>query len=271
MKRLICFLLVFVIALSGCSRKNNANTAWQEQYDLGVRYLSDGNYEEAIIAFTAAIEIDPKRVEAYVGLADVYYATGDTVQAEEVLSRIPTEVTDTHQHHRQDHDDGSYTIFEYYASGNVARMIYYGADGTIWTSSEYDILGKEVRNTQYNADGTVLCYTTYEYNAEGHCVRKIESYPPNGWQQISEYIYAKSSFEVVVRFTLADYQSGETIDTCEVIHTMQNKENSVETSGFGIGGGELYHLSILERTVSGNSLRRISYNADGTVDSVEEY
>ena len=40
---------------------------WQEQYDLGVRYLAEGNYEEAIIAFTAAIEIDPNRVEAYMG------------------------------------------------------------------------------------------------------------------------------------------------------------------------------------------------------------
>jgi len=45
---------------------------WQEQYDLGVRYLSDGDYEEAIIAFKAAIEIDAKRSEAHLGLAETY-------------------------------------------------------------------------------------------------------------------------------------------------------------------------------------------------------
>lgn len=39
---------------------------------MGMRYLTDGNYEEAIIAFTAAIEIDPKRAEAYVGRGDAY-------------------------------------------------------------------------------------------------------------------------------------------------------------------------------------------------------
>lgn len=33
---------------------------------MGVRYLSEGNYEDAIIAFTAAIEIEP-RAEAYIG------------------------------------------------------------------------------------------------------------------------------------------------------------------------------------------------------------
>lgn len=51
---------------------------WQEQYDLGVRYLSEGNYQEAIIAFTAAIEIDPKQAPAYVGRGDAYVLSGET-------------------------------------------------------------------------------------------------------------------------------------------------------------------------------------------------
>ena len=51
---------------------------WQELYDMGVRYLSEGNYEEAILAFTAAIDIDPKRAEAYVGRGDAYVLSGET-------------------------------------------------------------------------------------------------------------------------------------------------------------------------------------------------
>lgn len=81
MKRLIALLLVLVMAvgLAACSSKE---TEWQEQYDLGVRYLSEGNYEEAILAFSAAIEIDPKRPEAYVGRGDAYMQTGDPAKAE---------------------------------------------------------------------------------------------------------------------------------------------------------------------------------------------
>lgn len=81
MKKIVALLLIFSLSLCGCA-SNSATTVngadkehimtWQEQYDLGVRYLSEGNYEEAIIAFTAAIEIDPKQAPAYAGRGDAY-------------------------------------------------------------------------------------------------------------------------------------------------------------------------------------------------------
>lgn len=77
--------LVLILSLSACGSKSSPAESsplpWQEQYDLGVRYLSEGNYEEAIIAFTAAIEIDPKQSTAYLSLAEVYTAQGDVEQA----------------------------------------------------------------------------------------------------------------------------------------------------------------------------------------------
>lgn len=73
MKRIYALILALCLSLSlvGCGQKVTAPT-WQEQYDLGIRYLSEGNYEEAIIAFTAAIEIEPKQASAYVGRGDAY-------------------------------------------------------------------------------------------------------------------------------------------------------------------------------------------------------
>lgn len=76
-KRASILYLVFVLLACLCSCGQQAPT-WQEQYDLGVRYLSEGNYEEAIIAFTAAIEIDPKQALAYVGRGDAYIASEGT-------------------------------------------------------------------------------------------------------------------------------------------------------------------------------------------------
>lgn len=86
MKRTVSLLLALVVLLTLCAcGKKDSGATWQEQYDLGVRYLTDGNYEEAIIAFTAAIEIDPKRAEAYLGLADAYIGTGDLDAARRAL------------------------------------------------------------------------------------------------------------------------------------------------------------------------------------------
>ncbi len=39
--------------------------------------MTDGNYEEAILAFQAAIEIEPKLAQAYLSLSEVYLAMGD--------------------------------------------------------------------------------------------------------------------------------------------------------------------------------------------------
>lgn len=85
MKRYLSLFIAALLFLSliACGAKD----AWQEQYDLGMRYLNEGNYEEAIIAFTAAIEIDPKRPEAYLGAAEAYRGMGDADSARKILEQ----------------------------------------------------------------------------------------------------------------------------------------------------------------------------------------
>ena len=79
MKRICSLFLALALILGLCACGQKAPT-WQEQYDLGVKYLSEGNYQEAIIAFTAAIEIDPKRAEAYVSRGGAYIGSGETAE-----------------------------------------------------------------------------------------------------------------------------------------------------------------------------------------------
>ena len=69
------FALLLLLQLGACGQNT---PTWEEQYDLGVRYLSEGNYEGAIIAFTAAIEIDAKRPEGFIGRGDAYIGSGET-------------------------------------------------------------------------------------------------------------------------------------------------------------------------------------------------
>ncbi len=85
MKRITALLLtvLLLLSLAACGGKDT----WQEQYDLGMRYLNEGNYQEAVIAFEAAIKIDPKRPEAYLGAAEAYVGLGDTDSARKILEK----------------------------------------------------------------------------------------------------------------------------------------------------------------------------------------
>lgn len=87
MRRILGLLTVVFLLMGLCACEQSTETQWQEQYDLGVRYLSDGNYEEAISAFTAAIEIDPKRADAYIGVSEAYMEMGDTEAAITILEQ----------------------------------------------------------------------------------------------------------------------------------------------------------------------------------------
>lgn len=62
-------VLITVFAVPKAGLKKHLN--------LGDKYLTDMDYENAILAYKDAIEIDPKCEEAYIGLADAYEAAID--------------------------------------------------------------------------------------------------------------------------------------------------------------------------------------------------
>ena len=87
MKRLFSAILALALtfALCACGSGSGSAQGWQEKYDLGKKYLGEGNYQEAVVAFKAAITIDPKRAEAYSGAADAYIGQKDYDGAREIL------------------------------------------------------------------------------------------------------------------------------------------------------------------------------------------
>lgn len=75
---LLMMSAVLLLSLVACGGVNLEE--WQAQYDLGIKYLNEGSYEEAIIAFTKAIEIDSKSAPSYVGRADAYSALAEITE-----------------------------------------------------------------------------------------------------------------------------------------------------------------------------------------------
>ena len=171
MKRFpVCFTALALI-LGLCACKSTA-ARWQEQYDLGMRYLSEGNYEEAILAFNAAIEIDPMQAEAYLNLANTYIGMNDFDAAREVLER-GYELTqdETLKAKLEELDSGN--IFDYWGNPRK-RSGYDGAGKLLWYHIyEYD-KKQTVSVTIYDASGTQTGYWDgYRYNEEGKLLRSM--------------------------------------------------------------------------------------------------
>lgn len=181
----ICMLCIF----SGCSRQ----PTWQEQYDLGMRYLSESNYEQAIIAFTAAIEIAPQRAEAYIGRGDAIVLSGETAEHlaaaladyTEALERDETLISAwlglADVYIRQgDYEAAVETLRQgLEKTGNdpiLAEKIKEIESGSIYDSS-----GNIRAMRSYDGEGALRWYHLYSYDSEGNNTA-VTSYNGQGSQ-----------------------------------------------------------------------------------------
>lgn len=86
----IVLALALVLAITVPKRAEAKQLA--EQLDLGEKYLSELDYEQAVAAYLKAIEIDPKCEDAYLALAGIYIATGELEKADEILKKAEKEL-----------------------------------------------------------------------------------------------------------------------------------------------------------------------------------
>ena len=84
----LCIVLILLLSACGISRKDRLN----EYLDLGQKYMTEMKYDEAIDAYNKALEIDPKNVEVYQILVNIYEFQGDLDQAKSTLERALTAV-----------------------------------------------------------------------------------------------------------------------------------------------------------------------------------
>jgi len=109
-RKCIVTLIIAVLFLVSCGRSLDVRI--REQLDLGQKYLTELNYEQAVLAFTKAIELDPKNAEAYTGLGSAYLGQK---KYDEAVSAYETAV---------ELDSGSWEAYEGAARGyeSLGRM-----------------------------------------------------------------------------------------------------------------------------------------------------
>ena len=196
MKRTISMLLTFAMILTLCACGKKSGTGWQEQYDLGVRYLSEGNYEEAVIAFTAAIEIDPKRPEAFLGRGSAYVGAGETAEnlaAAQADYEKALELDDTSAEAYLGLADVYIRQGEYEKAQELLRQALDRTGGDeriadklaeLENGDVTDSQGRIRRSMYYNGSGDLIGWFSYTYNGhdEGRNVRTVTAFDAAGNQ-----------------------------------------------------------------------------------------
>lgn len=307
MKHILSFFLTaaLFITLSACGQApveesaDKSGPTWQEQYDLGVRYLSEGNYQEAIIAFTVAIEIDPKQAPAYMGRGDAYIRSGET---EENLLAAQTDYEMAIELDRTSVDAYLGLADVYIRLGDYDKaleLLRQGLEKTggnqeifekteeINTGTISDSSGKIRRMTCCDGGGAVLFWHDYTYNAQGQqdSVTSFNAtgvqtaqvgltYDENGNELIS-YWYDAETGEVG-RFENTYDSAGNVVSA--ILYNPDGSLMSAETYTYNSAGqltrmdskyDNHSHYDLYEYDSQGNQTKRSMYADDGILSAYQ--
>ena len=90
-KNIIIIIIAAVLLIGGgitaiaVVNSHSASSGVSDDLQLAERYLSEQNYEQAVIEFQKVLEIEPMNVEAYLELSNTYLKLGDYDMALDVL------------------------------------------------------------------------------------------------------------------------------------------------------------------------------------------
>ena len=307
-RRLLPLLLGLLLALSACGAggkpaETGAPLTWQEQYELGVRYLSEGKYEEAILAFTAAIDVDPRRVESYVGRAGAYVSAGETgenltaAQADyetalELDGTLPEaylgladvyirrgEYDKAGEILRQGYEKtGDQTIADKLAeleagtvtdlSGKTRKSSHF-EDGVLieYWLYEYDEAGNNVKTDCYQADGTLYSSETSEFDQKGLEIRSVSQHADGDY--VDESVYEYDGTGRRIRETRTSRSAGETT----ILYTLISYDEAERTETHDEYDEEdvLTHRFVIEYDENGVRTRASDYNTDESGELYLDY
>lgn len=259
-------LCLGILLLLGATACGNKAPTWQEQYDLGIRYLNDGDYEEAVIAFTAAIEIDPMQVDTYYALANTYIAQNDFEQAREILVKG---VEKTGAQKLQDLIDAidSGNIVDYW--GNIRKMAGYDGNGNLlwWHEYTYDEKRIPVASTSYDSNGNQTGQVFSEFDEHGNQIVGPSYDTGTGVVCRYESKYDDDGNEI----EFIEYNQEGKIES-RTANEYDEVGNCIKTSYYD-SDGSLNQYYLFSYDANGNAIREDSYNADGQLSwyHVNEY
>lgn len=278
----IAIILVALLLLGGCANRSNTPDGYsvspnvgidegtfEHHYDLGLHYLSEGNYQEAILAFTAAIEIDPKRVEAYVGRGNACIFSGET---EENLTLAQADYETALELDDLLAEAWLGLIDVYIRRGEVEAALELAREGYASTENEDIFLklkeleegyaidsGGRERRMSYYESGTLSWYHEYTYDEKG-LKRNVASFDSSGNQTGSIELQYDDAMREIVGYGWR----GDT-GAVTVIEQEYGEANRPVKTVWYDESGAIESITTAEYNAQGDQIESAQYYPDGSL------
>lgn len=79
-------VITLLTAVAACAQQPNTTISLSDTFADAERYLSEMNYEQALIEFDKILEVEPKNAEAYIGKAEAYIGLNKYDDAADILN-----------------------------------------------------------------------------------------------------------------------------------------------------------------------------------------
>lgn len=276
--RMLGAFLTIILLLVGCGK--SVAEQIQEQLDLGNKYLEELNYEEAIIAFTKAIQIDEKQVPAYVGRGNAYVLSGETKE---------------HLAQAQADYEKAISLDETYAEGYLGLAdvyIRYGdyekamdvlREGLDKTGNDQKLVDKleqmesgnitdsenrRRRMSGYDSSGALIWYIDFSYNSEGK-EAGVTSYDAEGNQTGHvDVLYEGNKCVQSWGYRHGDEATDFALE--RIVEEYDVKGNLLSRKWYDMEGEALFS-SAFEYDGAGRILKETSYDEEGITDGYTLY
>lgn len=110
------FLFLIVIAaavlITPAAVRKIQEKRFEMKLEAGYRYLDELDYEQAVIAFQSSIKINPKNLDAYLGLSDAYLGQGKPEKAADILEQAVVIVKESYETDDEISGDGGAVIIK---------------------------------------------------------------------------------------------------------------------------------------------------------------
>jgi len=235
--------------------RDKLGTIMKEQLDLGTKYLEEMNYEQALVAFRAALSIEPKNVDTYLGIVEVYIRMNDFETALKYAREGYEATGDERLKEKIDMLEGG-DIFA--SNGWMMRMSGYDGEGNLifWHEYTYNLNGQQTSVAKYNAQGVQEQYLELTYDEEGRPLINY-SYAADEGDLSKRVLEYNGNHE---RITFYEGISDETYAYTDL--ELDSDGKTLKTTQNG-ADGSLWGTETIEYDESGNMIKSSSYNADG--------